>query len=173
MRTSTPGKFKSPAFLGSEAGKVQLIMIILGLLLLGAFFSVTITPDLLEVDPNAHSINTFNSGRGGKHSGGRSLSKKVRGWLPQDIANAVQGEGSTVGPEEPDWSQEFWSPIDVELENPMDPMITMCKLNFREYTKSPHLYPMFKEVEAMSLCQGHNRCVGWSILHVMHALSCL
>ena len=155
MRTSTPGKSKNPAFLGSEAGKVQLILIILGLLLLGAFFSVTITPDLLEVDANAHSINTFSSGRGSKHSGSRSLSKKVRSWLPRDIANMV--EESTVGPEEPDWSQEFWSPIDVELENPEDPMITMCKLNFKEYTKSPHLYPMFKEVEAMSLCQGHNR----------------
>jgi len=148
MRTSTPQKGKNPAFLGSEAGKVQLIMIILGLLLLGAFFSLTITPDLLEVDPNAHSINTFSTGKA------RSLSKKVLGWLPHDIAMKA---GSTLDAQEPDWSIEFWSPIDVELEGTTDPMITMCKLNFREYTKNPHLYPMFKEVEAMSLCQGHNR----------------
>jgi len=147
MRTSTPQKGKNQPFMGSEAGKVQLILIVLGLLLLGAFFSLTITPDLLEVDPNAHSINTFSTGKAS------SLSKKVLGWLPHDIALKAD---ATID-QEPDWTVEFWSPIDVELENITDPMITMCKLNFREYTKNPHLYPMFKEVEAMSLCQGHNR----------------
>ena len=128
-----------------KSGKIQLILIILGLLLIGAFFSLLITPDILEIDVNAHALNTYSK------SSVSLLSKRVLGWLPTDIVRSH----SIVDVSEPDWSQEFWTPIDVELGE--DPLITLCKLNFKEYSKSPHLYPMFRELEEMSKCQGHNR----------------
>ncbi len=135
---------------GSRPGKLQLILIILFLLLLGGFFSLVITSDLLEVDSNAHAINTFSK------AGGNLLSKRILDWMPSDVAksHATPNIADVI---EPDWSVEFWSPIDVELESPDDPLITMCKLNFKDYSKKPHEYPMFKDLESLSLCQGRNR----------------
>jgi hypothetical protein len=124
---------------------VKVILIVTGLVLLGAFFCVMITPELLDVETNAHSESTFT------HQGAGSLTNKIMNWLPIE-------QRATLGlndASEPDWSRDFWSPIDIEVD--ADPMITMCKLNFREYSQNPHLYPMFRDLESLSRCTGVNR----------------
>lgn len=44
----------------------------------------------------------------------------------------------------------FWTPIDIDMS--ANPLVSMCKLNFQQYTKSPHSYPMFKDLVSMSSC---------------------
>ena len=128
--------------------RVQLILILLALFTLGAFFSLMITPELLEVEMTAHAMETFNS------IGSTKLSASIAKWMPKENLS-VHGVVKTAT--EPDWSVPFWSPIDLEFEDVEDPMVTLCKINFREYSKTPHLYPMFREVESMSNCRGANR----------------
>jgi hypothetical protein len=36
-------------------------------------------------------------------------------------------------------------------------MVILCKLNFKHYSESPHLSPMFKDLVTASKCQGSNR----------------
>jgi hypothetical protein len=82
----------------------------------------------------------------------RALSQKILEWLPKHHHAAVQGLGEA---EQPDYAQEFWTPIDVDVSH--DSIITLCKLNFKAYSGSPHLYPMFKDLEGNSACIGANR----------------
>lgn len=56
----------------------------------------------------------------------------------------------------PDWSREFWTPIDVEV-NPVDPMVIMCHLDFQKHWKDPSASPMFKDLVGISNCVGTNR----------------
>lgn len=42
-------------------------------------------------------------------------------------------------------------------KNAATTMLTMCRLNFREYSQNPHLYPMFKDLTCLSHCYGSNR----------------
>lgn len=83
---------------------------------------------------------------------GKSLSEKIREWLP--------GHHSVHAPDSemvmlPDWTQEFWTPIDVDVSE--DPMVILCKLNFQQYFESPHSSPMFRDLEGKSRCMGTNR----------------
>ena len=51
----------------------------------------------------------------------------------------------------------FWTPINIDNVEDDDPIIILCKLDFVEYSSSPHKYPMAKDFEAMSSCeQGAN-----------------
>jgi hypothetical protein len=129
------------------SGIIQIMIILLGLFTLGAFFSILVTPDILDIDQNAHALDTFTKGSM------RSLTTKISKWLPKENVNLHGWSGSE---EEPDWTIPFWTPIDVEFDG-KDPTVTMCKLNFKEYSKSPHLYAMFRDFESMSKCQGKNR----------------
>ena len=49
--------------------------------------------------------------------------------------------------------EEFWSPIELDLAND-DPIVTLCRLNFKRYSESPHQYPMSKDLISMSRCGG-------------------
>lgn len=57
----------------------------------------------------------------------------------------------------PHWNsmEPFWSPISITMHD-LDPTVTLCKLNFQEYSKTPHKYPMFRDLVAMSNCGGSN-----------------
>jgi hypothetical protein len=57
--------------------------------------------------------------------------------------------------EVPDWSNEFWTPIDIDISN--DPMVVLCKLNFKQHWMEPHNSPMFKDLVGISSCIGNNR----------------
>lgn len=67
-------------------------------------------------------------------------------WLPVFI------KSTNTEYKDPDWMQEFWSPIDVDFGNDNDPIISLCKLNFKNYSRSPHLFPMSPILEKNSSC---------------------
>eukprot|EP00596_Hydrurales_sp_CCMP1899_P003697 CAMPEP_0119045380 /NCGR_PEP_ID=MMETSP1177-20130426/39290_1 /TAXON_ID=2985 /ORGANISM="Ochromonas sp, Strain CCMP1899" /LENGTH=776 /DNA_ID=CAMNT_0007017035 /DNA_START=164 /DNA_END=2491 /DNA_ORIENTATION=+ len=124
----------------AKSGNVILILAFMTTLVtVGIIFSVTMAPN----DGSLKSVMM---------EAPKSLSQKILEWLPQGLS-------SHHSPEElflyPDYSQEFWSPIDVDVTS--DPMITMCKLNFKQYSETPHLYPMFRDLEGISGCRGQNK----------------
>ena len=49
---------------------------------------------------------------------------------------------------------DFWNPI--EIDKGSDPMVTLCKLNFKEYNRNPHQYHMFRHFVKVSKCHGSN-----------------
>jgi hypothetical protein len=92
-----------------------------------------------------------------------SLSKKILTWLPLHHwihvpSHYFHKNDIKIEEEEPmpDYSQKFWSPIDIDTV-PHDPIVTLCQLNFKEYSESPHLYPMFRDLEGLSNCHGDKR----------------
>ncbi len=77
------------------------------------------------------------------------LSDKLIEWMPSQHAHHVNSDDL------PDWSIAFWTPIDIEIN--ADPMVILCKLNFKKYWEQPHSYPMFRDLENLSGCVGNNR----------------
>ena len=74
-----------------------------------------------------------------------SLSQKLSKLLP-----------STDGLKPPDYSLKFWTPVSVNVGTSGSPLVTLCKLNFEKYSKAPHEFPMFKDLVAISNCNGDN-----------------
>jgi len=144
-RAATPSRLHGKASSGVPV--VQMMAILSCLVITGVFFCATMAPNELANGPSTNSLLV-------DHHGGysaRSLSQKVMDWLPKHHAAALQsGDGA-----KPDYSQEFWSPTDVDVTH--DPVVTLCKLNFRAYSAAPHKYPMFKDLEGNSGCVGSNR----------------
>lgn len=88
---------------------------------------------------------------------GESLSHKLLEWLPASHQIHLKSEGEVgTNNAQPDWNQEFWSPIDVDISL-YDTTVTLCKLNFHQYSESPHMYPMFRDLETISKCKGSNK----------------
>jgi hypothetical protein len=89
----------------------------------------------------------------------KKLSERIREWVPR--LHDAEGDDhddddDATPPTPPPWEQEFWTPIDImSLES--DPMVILCKLNFKAYSDAPHLMPMFKDLVTKSGCQGSNR----------------
>ena len=109
-----------------------------------------VAPEELEAEINAHSYHTFHV----EFGQAKKLSLKILDWLPQHKKEVMEG----VEMAEPDWEQKFWTPIDVEVSGQASSsMVTLCQLNFREYSQNPHLYPMFKDLTGLSHCHGNNR----------------
>ena len=131
------------------SGKSSTLVLIIGLLTVlitvGILYSVTMAP---HADYQLGGLNR-NSALAEQS---KTLSQKILDWLPHGLANHLSGEDIEVFP---DWKQEFWSPINVEIST--DPMITLCRLNFKQYSETPHLYPMFRDLENMSKCRGSNK----------------
>ena len=127
---------------------LQMMAILSCLVITGVFFCATMAPNELANGPSTNSILVDH-----QHGGysARSLSQKIMDWLPKHHYAALQGGDGG----KPDYSQEFWSPTDVDVTH--DPVVTLCKLNFRAYSAAPHKYPMFKDLEGNSACVGSNR----------------
>ena len=102
---------------GPVSGTMQAFFLILTILLLGSFFMLFITPDLLEIEGNAHALNTFTK------TGAQALSRRIIDWVPKDILETHAFADNF--PDEPDWSVQFWTPIDIEFDNPYDPVVTL------------------------------------------------
>lgn len=121
------------------------------LVMLSAMISVGILYSILMV-PYSNLHNGVLNSNSAIANQPKSLSQKILDWLPRGLA-------SHQSPDEldpyPDWDQEFWSPIDVDVTS--DPTITLCKLNFKKYSESPHTYPMFRDLESISNCRGSNK----------------
>jgi len=61
--------------------------------------------------------------------------------------------------EEPDWTLELWTPISISTArsiNELETTVHLCRLNFKLYSANPHLYPMFRDLVALSDCHGDN-----------------
>ena len=54
----------------------------------------------------------------------------------------------------PKWKeiQLFWTPIRIVIDDPNDPSITFCQLDFKTYGETPNSYPMFRDLVTMSQC---------------------
>jgi hypothetical protein len=76
--------------------------------------------------------------------------------LPNSLQR-IASSGSTT-PDGPNWSDvtSFWSPIKLNTMHPDDPIISFCRLDFKSYSQTPHLYPMFRDLVAVSKCGGSN-----------------
>ena len=129
------------------SGKSSSLVLILGLLTvlitIGILYSVTMAPYAGTGGPSRNSALAEQP---------KSLSQKILEWLPHGLASHQSADDIDIFP---DWKQEFWSPTNVEISN--DPMITLCRLNFKQYSETPHLYPMFRDLENMSKCRGSNK----------------
>ena len=130
---------------------VLMIIVMSSLVITGVIFCATLAP---THESGSHGPST-NSIIGADRSS-RSLSQKLLDWLPSHhLHPGRESEEDNEENNPPDWSQEFWSPIDVDVS--YDPMITLCKLNFRKYSENPHLYPMFRDLEGISSCSGSRK----------------
>lgn len=130
----------------SRNGSCIPILALLGLLcFIGLIYSFLLYPTISNDVAEGLNTNTIVTDQNSK-----SLSLKILEWLPHTNKH-ITDEYDMY----PDYKQEFWSPIDVDVT--YDPMITLCKLNFKEYSESPHLYPMFRDLEKLSGCQGNNK----------------
>lgn len=55
-----------------------------------------------------------------------------------------------------EYTAPSWTPISITGLSGSDPNVELCKLDFKEYAKNPHLYAMFKDLVAKSQCSGAN-----------------
>jgi hypothetical protein len=115
------------------------------LIVIGIIFSITMAPraDESSSGPGTNSIVSEHAPL--------MLSHKVLDWIPGKGGRRTETERAF-----PDWSRQFWNPIDLDTFS-RDPEVTLCQLNFKKYSESPHLYPMFRDFEGVSDCHGNNR----------------
>ena len=156
MNASHRGNHRGGKKQGS--GVIYYILLILTILVfIGLFFSFTMMPSGEQSNSNnglgTNPIISRNTGGGEKlkpKPKPKPLIEKITNWIPKHHVNAS-------APDEllPDYSQEFWTPIDIEIDT--DPIIVLCKLNFKQYSQAPHLYPMFKDLLGASGCTGSNK----------------
>mmetsp|Transcript_15280 Transcript_15280/g.23007 ORF Transcript_15280/g.23007 Transcript_15280/m.23007 type:complete len:862 (+) Transcript_15280:57-2642(+) len=95
-------------------------------------------------------------------SSGPSLKEKIYGMIPKhpvELDASVWNNSKSMGNsgresdrDLPDWSEEHLSPTSISISS--DPLITLCPLNFKGYSQSPHLFPMFKDLVGSSRCSG-------------------
>jgi hypothetical protein len=115
-----------------------------------------------ENTANSPSTNSIiNTGKTeeilGFTASGNKLSKKILDWIPHshhvDASFSVDLTSSIL----PEWEKEFWTPIDVDISSTKDPIVILCKLNYKKYYEQPHSYPMFRDLESLSSCIASNR----------------
>ena len=147
MTPSRPATKKGQRLRGKQPRCLHLVLLIMGLLILGAFFTCLNGMDEALSTENNHAKSTFYK----TEYVATEFTKKIRSWLPKDHEDLLGLSSDS----EPDWHKEFWTPIDLEMDS--DPLLTMCKLNFKEYSANPHLYAMFRDFVAVSRCSGSRR----------------
>ena len=148
----------------------RVILIVLSTLFcIGVFFSIIAIPASIPYEENGAIVKNVVSGglaastffSGG---GDSTLSDKVQHWMSSTNSIDIPNKALNSHSIEPDWSQEFWSPIEIDTSG-NDPTITLCKLNFKTYTDSPNVYPMNKDLISLSKCFGSNvRYVKMSVI---------
>jgi hypothetical protein len=181
---SVPVRAKSSGSSGKAAFKM-LMTILCAFMVAGILFTIFAAPTSQEHSTHTYKYLTEsrNAIMGGGAGGGMSLMEKVEQWLgagitpvspvmssadPQTQQHQQQQDGTQLQQQdgaqqqrelsksdEPDWSQEFWSPTSISINgNGDDATVYLCKLNFRKYVQNPHMYPMNKDLISMSGCSG-------------------
>jgi hypothetical protein len=134
-------RFYSPAGAGRKQQNSSGVKIVIGalscMIIVGVFFAAFLTPVDSDGGPGVNSV-------------------KVDNYLLDFIHNGENMYGNTAITEAlPDWNIEFWTPIDIDVT--ADPMVVLCKLNFKKQWMEPHNSPMFKDLVGVSTCLGTNR----------------
>lgn len=129
-----------------RSGRSLMLIIVAftSLILVGIIFTASLAPTEIGGVPKSVLAIARNDVR--------MLSQKILDWLPNGHQSGLRGDGFKY----PDWSKKSWTPIDIDFTD-MDPQVTLCQLDFKTYTESPHLYPMFRDLETLSKCHGDNR----------------
>ena len=125
------------------------LLFLLSLFTLGAFYCSLLevsNVQVIQAQAQAHAARMETHAHKPKYLKKESL---LAHGKDADVAKAT----------EPDWLVPFWSPVDMNCDGRLDPLVTLCKINFREYSRTPHLYPMFREVEKLSNCKYVCVCV--------------
>eukprot|EP01039_Chlorochromonas_danica_P004418 gene4418-4839_t len=124
------------------------------MVLVGIIFAAYLSPGGLESGPStSSSLVQSSSTPFASFSAAFSAEAKEQHW----DAAATEVENADM----PDWSAEFWTPIDVEVSSSSttssDPLVTLCRLNYRDHWAAPHNSPMFRDLVIISSCKGRNR----------------
>ena len=121
------------------------------LVFIGIFLCATMAPSEYLNGPSTNSVLTSSTSSKKTWGSSLSLSERILEWVPRHHVADV-----AVAPDLPDWgNHSIWTPIDVAISS--DPMVILCKLNYKKYWESPHMYPMFRDLEGISMCFGSNR----------------
>ena len=110
---------------------IGIVLVMAIVIILGICFSALLVP---SEDDNRKRI----SNSSGHVS---TLSQKILNWIPRShlLGSSVLHHTISLLDEAPDWSKEFWTPIDLQATSyASDPIVTLCRLNFQQYSKSPH-----------------------------------
>lgn len=156
---------------------ICIILVMACVVVVGIFFSYSLAPE----DDNKVQVNGYGVGVGlGLESPARTLTlnEKLFKWIPRShlivstsggaSSGAGTGAGAAIHTDVPDWSIEFWTPIDIDMSSTsssaaaggatlIDPVVTLCKLNFKKYANSPHQYAMFRDLQGNSNCKSYNK----------------
>jgi len=139
---------KSPKQQQKQSPMTRMLLIALAVL---AVIGVILTAFMIPSDSKTALSNNPGTLLSG-HS--QKLSEKILKWIPKQQTSGAVFDEDTM--ELPPWeAHEVWTPIDVDIQD--DPMVILCKLNFRKYWDQPHSYPMFRDLEGASNCIGSNR----------------
>lgn len=148
---SSKGKPKGKTWKFS-VGCVPIMLCVCVLVIIGIFLTVAMVPSGTDSNQGISTNSLFVST---VMQRSKKLSERIREWVPH-MHDDITAADSTESSAPPPWEQEFWTPIDVTSVD-SNPMVVLCKLNFKQYSESPHLSPMFKDLVGISRCQGSNR----------------
>lgn len=130
----------------SGSNVICTLLVLCSLILFGIVFSAFMMPNEDQGGPGTNS-NIF-------VQDSRTMREKILEWLPKHHSYLLDQLPEGQEPL-PDFTKEMWTPIDVDVSS--DPLVTLCRLNFKEYYQNPHKYSMFRDLVNLSKCMGSNR----------------
>lgn len=147
QRFSQNNKLPKPAQKPNPMTRTLLIALAV-LAIIGVFLTAFLIPSDSSSGPSTNSVFTSSTNS-------HSLSQKILNWIPkQHVDSSMIINDNNM--ELPPWdSHEVWTPIDIDIQT--DPIVILCKLNFKKYWDQPHSYPMFRDLEGASGCVSANR----------------
>lgn len=149
---STPNRFAHHRK-GRTSPLVWVLILMSSMLLGGIIFTIFTVPAQLSNT----SAYTTNSMLARANQIEQSISAKIMSWLPHKSHAGIPHDIEDILPDWDNVENKFWTPIDLDTSYPNDPTVTLCHLNFKEYANAPHLYPMFRDLESASSCNGNNK----------------
>ena len=140
----------------SSFGCITILLCVCCMVMLGLVLTVILVPSATDssqgVSTNSLFVNTV-------MMRSKKLSERIREWtshLREETVSTEVDDDGEAPQVPPPWEQEFWTPIDI-MSVDSDPVVILCKLNFKQYSASPHNSPMFKDLVGNSNCMGSNR----------------
>lgn len=152
---ATPNRFAHNNRKGRRSPLVWVLILMSSMLLGGIIFTIFTVP--AQLSSTTSSAYTTNSMLARANQIEQTISAKIMSWLPHKSHAGIPHDVEDVLPGWDNEDNKFWTPIDLDTSYPSDPTVTLCHLNFKEYANAPHLYPMFRDLESASSCNGNNK----------------